>query len=417
MKKDLDTLMKQRNLDALLVLGNAENNPPMYYFTGGGHVSGAALIKKRGQAPVLFCNDMERDEAAKSGLTIRLYSEYPFKELYQEAGGDMTKMIALRFQRMLTEFDLASARIGIYGQVEFSSTFAVLSELQRLLPDASFVGESAMDSVFLRAMETKDETEVERIRKMGAITTEVVALTAEYLTSCDVRDDEVLLKEDGTPLTISDMKAKINLWLAERGAVPSEGYIFAIGADAGVPHSQGNPDDLLRLGQTIVYDIYPSEQGGGYFFDFTRTWSLGYAAPEAQELYNQVFDVYNKVVENMDLNAPFKDCQALTCEEFEKYGHETPKNGKQPKEGYVHSLGHGLGLNVHERPFSGITAGDDERLAPGVVITVEPGLYYPSKGMGFRIEDTYWVRPDGEMERLAEYPYDFVLEMKKWKKN
>ena len=57
-----------------------------------------------------------------------------------------------------------------------------------------------MDSIFLRAMETKDEAEVERIRTMGAITTEVVRLTAEYLTSRNVRDDEVLLKEDGTPL-------------------------------------------------------------------------------------------------------------------------------------------------------------------------------------------------------------------------
>ena len=326
------------------------------------------------------------------------------------------KIRALIFERMFSEFGLTSGRIGVYGRVEFSRTFGELMALKELLPDVAFVGESETDSVFLRAMETKDEAEVDRIRKMGAITTEVVDLTAEYLTSCDVRDDEVLLKEDGSPLTIADVKARINLWLAERGAVPSEGYIFAIGSDAGVPHSQGNPEDLLRLGQTIVYDIYPSEQGGGYFFDFTRTWSLGYATPEAQELYDQVFDVYNRVVENMDLNVPFKEYQKLTCDEFEKYGHETPSDGQPPKEGYVHSLGHGLGINVHERPFSGVTAGEDERLVPGVVITVEPGLYYPSKGMGFRIEDTYWVRPDGKIELLAEYPYDFVLEMKKWKK-
>ena len=84
-------------------------------------------------------------------------------------------------------------------------------------------------------------------------------------------------------------------------------------------------------------------------------------------------------------------------------------------EGYVHSLGHGLGLNVHERPLSRHTLPDDHILKPGVVVTIEPGLYYPEKGMGVRIEDTYWVRPDGKIELLAEYPYDFVLEMKKWK--
>ncbi len=416
MKKDLDSLMGKRNLDALMVLGSAENNPPMYYFTGGGHISAAVLVKKRDEDPVLFCNDMERDEAAKTGLKIRLLSDYPYMELYKEAGGDMVKLKALIYARILSEYGLANGRIGVYGHVEVSSTFGELMALRELLPEVMLVGESSLDSVFLRAMETKDETEIERIRRMGAVTTEVVGLTADYLTSCDVRDDEVLLKEDGTPLTIADVKSRINLWLAEREAVPSEGYIFAIGADAGVPHSQGNPDDLLRLGQTIVYDIYPQERGGGYFFDFTRTWSLGYATPEAQELYDQVFDVYNKVVENMDLNAPFKDYQALTCEEFEKYGHAVPKNGKAPKEGYVHSLGHGLGINVHERPLSGVTAGEDERLVPGVVITVEPGLYYPSKGMGFRIEDSYWVRPDGKFEILAEFGYDFVLEMKKWKK-
>ena len=63
-----------------------------------------------------------------------------------------------------------------------------------------------------------------------------------------------------------------------------------------------------------------------------------------------------------------------------------------------------------------MTVDDTHRLAPGVIITSEPGLYYPEKGMGFRIEDTLWVRPDGKIEILADYPYDFVLPMKKWKK-
>ena len=82
--------------------------------------------------------------------------------------------------------------------------------------------------------------------------------------------------------------------------------------------------------------------------------------------------------------------------------------------GYVHSLGHGLGINIHERPWSAHTAADDNILRPGVVVTIEPGLYYPERDMGVRIEDSYWVRPDGQLELLAEYPYDFVLPMDKW---
>lgn len=415
MKSDIDTLMGERNLDAILVLGNAENNPPMYYLTGGGHVSNATLIKKRGEKPFLYCNFMERDEALKSGLDIKLYGKYPLQALMKEAGGDSGRLVALRLQHIFRDEGLTSGRVGIYGQVDISNALATLTHLRELLPEIEFVGEPGMDSLFLHAMETKTEDEVARIREMGKRTTEVVRLTAEYLQSCDVRDDEVLLKEDGTPLLLGEVKSKINLWLAERSAVPSEGYIFALGSDAGVPHSQGNPNDLMRLGQTIVFDIYPQEPGGGYFFDFTRTWSLGYATPEAQELYDQVQEIYDQVVENMDMNAPFKEYQRMTCEYFESKGHKSPMNTPAPQEGYVHSLGHGVGINIHERPFSGFQAGDDHRLAPGVVITIEPGLYYPEQGMGFRIEDTYWVRPDGMLEILAEYPYDFVLEMKKWK--
>jgi Xaa-Pro aminopeptidase len=106
----------------------------------------------------------------------------------------------------------------------------------------------------------------------------------------------------------------------------------------------------------------------------------------------------------------------MTCEYFETQGHQTQLTVDVPVEGYVHSLGHGLGLNVHERPASRLTSPDENILKPGVVIAIEPGLYYPDKSMGFRIEDTYWVRPDGEIELLVEYPYDFVLEMEKWKK-
>ncbi len=416
MKSDLDALMKARNLDALLVFGDAENNPSMYYFVGGGHVSDALLIKKVGKEPVLFYNDMERDEAAKSGLMAVSYSEFPTSDFLEEASGDSALAFALRFKKILSEYGLSGGRVALFGKVEFSRWFGLVTRLMKLMPEVEFIGEFE-DSTLLHAMETKDDVEVARIRQMGAVTTTVVKMVQDYLTSCAVREDEVLLKEDGNPLTIGDVKGKIDLWLAERSAVDVEGVIFAIGRDAGVPHSTGDPNDLMTLGKTIVFDIFPAEQGGGYFYDFTRTWSLGYATPEAQALYDQVQEIYNQVVENLDLNANFVDYQRMTCEYFESKGHKSPLNTKAPLEGYVHSLGHGVGLNIHERPSSRIA---DEHmnniLKPGVIITIEPGLYYPDKEMGFRIEDTYWVRPDGKVELLAEYPYDFILPMKKWKK-
>jgi len=416
MKSDIDALMQEKNLDAVMIVGHAEHNSYMYYFVGGGHVSHAALIKKRGEEPVLFCSDMERGEAARSGLKIIPFTKYGGTELLKKAGGNLALKKAMDYQAMFTDLGITKGRVGLYGVYDVGTILSYLAHFKTLMPEVELVGEEKDDSVIVRAMETKSQQDVERIRRMGGITTEVVRRVAEYLMDRDVREDEVLLKADGSPLTIADVKTKINLWLTELGAENLEDCIFAIGGDAGLPHSIGNPKDLLRLGQTIVFDIFPCEKGGGYFYDFTRTWSLGYATPEAQELYDQVHEVYEKVVDNLDLNTPFKDYQRMTCEYYESKGHKTPLNTNDPTEGYVHSLGHGVGLNIHERPSSHLAAGPDHILKPGVVFTLEPGLYYPERGMGFRIEDTYWMNPNGTVEKLAEFPYDFVLKMTKWKK-
>ena len=79
----------------------------------------------------------------------------------------------------------------------------------------------------------------------------------------------------GKPLTIGvvkypDQSLAGRTWSGES----AEGTIFAIGSDAGIPHSAGTHADEIRLGKTIIFDIFPQEAGGGYFFDFTRTWCL-----------------------------------------------------------------------------------------------------------------------------------------------
>ncbi|MCD4802026.1 MAG: M24 family metallopeptidase, partial [Anaerolineales bacterium] len=218
-----------------------------------------------------------------------------------------------------------------------------------------------------------------------------------------------------TPVTVGQVKTKINYWLAEQGVENPEGTIFAIGGDAGVPHSAGKPADEIRLGKTIIFDIFPQEAGGGYFFDFTRTWCLGYAPEAEKQLHQDVWSVYQGIMKELEVNRWAPDFQERTCELFEAQGHKTIRQDNQLQSGYVHSLGHGLGLNVHERPWFGKGANQEDKLAPGSVVTIEPGLYYPDKGMGCRLEDTVWVKTDGSMEILADYPYDLVLPMENWK--
>jgi Xaa-Pro aminopeptidase len=161
-----------------------------------------------------------------------------------------------------------------------------------------------------------------------------------------------------------------------------------------------------------VFDIFPCQTGGGYFHDFTRTWCLGYAPDEVQEVYEDVLDVYETVYAAMVPNTPCRDYQVMACELFEGKGHPTVLNNPQTKEGYVHSLAHGVGLAVHEGPSFSHLESNIDQLLPGSVITHEPGLYYPEREIGVRIEDTVWVRPDGKLEVLAEYPKDLVLKMR-----
>ena len=410
MKQDIDQLMKEQNIDALLVTGPAQHNPPMVYLTGGAHLTKADLIKKRGSDPVLFHYPMERDEAVNTGLPTVNLNEYRLDEQRKKAGWDELETNVERYRCMLGDTQVDSGRVAIFGQSDAGEAFAVFSRLQESLPGINFVGQVG-ESILLKAMSTKDEEEVERIRRMGRITVEVVGKTANYLTNHAVQDN-LLLKEDGTHLTVGDVKRRISMWLGELGADNPHGVIFATGRDAGIPHSGGEEGDLLRLGETIVFDIYPCEAGGGYHYDFTRTWCLGYAPDEVQTIYNDVLSVYKQIMGELRMGGLCKDYQERTCELFEKQGHATIRSEPLTQEGYVHSLGHGLGLHVHEHPSFRSTGTNEHRLEPGVVVTIEPGLYYPERYMGVRLEDTVWVRPDGELEILAEYPLDLVLQMK-----
>jgi Xaa-Pro aminopeptidase len=353
---------------------------------------------------------MERDEAARTGLTTRNLADYRFPDLLKQVDGNVLKATILRYRKMFSDLEITSGRVAIYGMADAGSSYAIFSGLQDVLPGLDIVGELD-DSVLLWAMATKESAEVERIRKMGKITTQVVAQVADFLTSQRVRND-MLVDREGDPVTLGDVKGLINLWLMERGAENPEGTIFAIGRDAGVPHSAGNPDDMLRLGQTIIFDIFPCEAGGGYFYDFTRTWCLGYATDAAQSLYEDVHSVYQQIMGDLTVDGLCPEYQLRACQLFEERGHATIQSNPQTEEGYVHSLGHGVGLHIHERPWFRSNAVPADRLVPGSVVTIEPGLYYPERGLGVRLEDTVWVRPDGIMEILAEYPLDLVLPIK-----
>jgi Xaa-Pro aminopeptidase len=407
MKTDVDALMLEANVDALFVTGSGRHNPAMHYLTGGAEVTSADLIKKRGKPGVLFHSPIERDGANNTGLPTQSYSSFPHTELMKEAKGDLIQFYILRYMHMFEDLGIRSGRVSIYGQTDIGRGYAILSGLQKRLPDIEFTGFDNND-VMKNARNTKDKDEIARIQHMGRISKEVVGEVADFIVGHDVKD-EILVGAGGNPLTIGDIKRRITMWLAERGA-EDQGVIFAIGRDAGVPHNHGNSEDFIRLGNTIIFDISPCEAGGGYYFDLTRTWCVGYAPDEVQELYDQVSFVYDTIVEELEIGRVFADYTKRACELFAQFGHETICSHPDTEVGFNHSLGHGVGLDIHEFPFSHVSSSD--LILPGSVITVEPGLYYPARGMGVRIENTLWVTPEGKFEVVADFPKDLVLPIK-----
>jgi Xaa-Pro aminopeptidase len=354
---------------------------------------------------------MEREEAEKSGLETHSYDDEKPLDAYLNAHqNNLEEAIVHRLKNVMLEIGLGKGRIAVSGRTKVESALSTIGHLKKLLPEVEFVF-FPNNSPILRARLTKEPDEAERIRRMATITVTVVDRVAKFLSSQTVVDNH-LVDKHSQPIRIRDIKSLINLWIAELGAENPEETIFAIGRDAGIPHSNGNPDDFLELGRPIVFDIFPCEKGGGYFYDFTRTWCLGYADDVTAKLHQQVLQVHHKIINELKINQPLKDYQTRTCQLFSEMGHQTVADKFNLTEGYVHSVSHGLGLDIHENPFSGFSASEHDILTPGVVFSVEPGLYYPSKGTGVRIEDSIYLNSSGEFEVLAEYPYDLVLPVK-----
>ena len=407
MKQDLDRLMESRHLDAIVVSGPARGNPSMYYMTNGAHLTQGYVIQKRGDEPILLCSPMERDEAADSGLTTVTLNKYDFTTILKEKGDRLAATVEL-YRRILADLAV-SGRVGFYGRTDQGQAWRLLNALDAELEPISVYGDFETPLID-EARATKERAEAERIQEVGRRTRIIVQRTIDFLRSHQVGDD-VLLQEDGTSLTIGRVHEEIKRFIAEAHLEDPEGFIFSIGRDAGVPHSKGRAEDIVALGRTMVFDIFPREAGGGYFFDMTRTFCLGYAPPEVESTYRDVSEVVSMLIDGYEAGEETRHYQRMTCEFFEERGHPTIGSDSRTEEGYVHTVGHGLGLAIHEEPRFTDVPTNDTVLQPGHVFTCEPGLYYPERGFGIRIEDVIWIDEDGLPHNLTDFPKDLVVEM------
>ncbi|MBN1123167.1 MAG: aminopeptidase P family protein [Anaerolineae bacterium] len=403
MKSDLDSLMQERGFDAIVVLGEVRENPALRYMIGGSRVSDGIVIKKRGETPVLVCNAMERDEADKSGLRVVTTNDFDFYRLIKEAGSLFEG--ELRMLANVLEHFGVGGKVSFYGREDPGKAYVMLRRLEEMLSAVTVSGEPEA-TIFDTAFATKDADEIAQIKSVAERTNRVMAKTVDFIRGHIVEQNR-LVKANGDPLTVGDVRRFVLERLLDSDLEEAGDTIFAIGRDAGVPHSRGEDGDILELGKSIVFDLYPRGAGGGYYHDMTRTFCLGFAPDEVQRAYDQVMEAFDASVAALEVGEIGKTYQALVCDIFEKYGHPTPRSKPGTEEGYVHSLGHGLGLEVHSEPRLSVVGNDP--LQPGHVFTIEPGLYYPKRGFGVRIEDTFYVDKQGDFHSLSTYPKDLVI--------
>lgn len=406
MKQDLDRLMTERNIDALVVEGPDgfdAANPDFNYFVNSQHVNGV-VIKKRGEPAMLIHHPWERVQAEATGLMLISSERWNRREIAREFPDTVAAAVELR-RRMFQDLGV-SGRVGFYGTVHSGRNFTLLTRLAQRLPDLEIVGEFQND-IITTARLTKDAHEAEQMRRVGRKTCAVVQAVVDYIRAGRVKDD-ILVTREGKPITIGDVKSLINREVSSRGMELPIGVIFSEGRDTALPHAEGDDSAQLRLGQVLSLDICPREPTG-YFHDMTRTFATGYALPELQQIYDQVREILDRVVADLKVGERTKRYQDQVCAFFEQRHHPTIASTYPIEEGYIHELGHGIGLEVHEQLlFSGRPERDDV-VVPGAVFTLEPGLYYASKGYGVRLEDVYYCTPEGQFECLTPFPKELVI--------
>ncbi len=260
----------------------------------------------------------------------------------------------------------------------------------------------------VRAVKTDEE--VEAIREAQRANEAAMRAAESLLAGADVADERdaerhgvapKTLLYDGEPLTSERVAEEIEVTLLRHGCALDE-TIVAGGAQAADPHDRGSGP--LRANEAIIVDIFPRSKATKYNADMTRTFCVGEPPAALREWYDLTERALEAALDAVEPGATGEDVHAAACEVYEDAGEPTFRTDPETETGFIHSTGHGIGLDVHESPR--LASGGGE-LEPGHVITVEPGLYDPAVG-GVRIEDLVVVTEDG-YENLTEYPIEFVL--------
>jgi Xaa-Pro aminopeptidase len=383
LRAELDSILAEKSADALLLYSDSQKDANMYYLTKFLAPDPFIFLKRTDEEPIIVVSQMEYPRAQKQSIikNVQSYSDYNYIEAVKSS--KQPQLGAITFIA-----NVAKQELGRGTMICVPPNFPVIAA--DILRNEGLAIEP-MFGVVEKARETKDQQEVEIIKHIQRINEKVTSEAIELIADSKVDSNGTLLR-NGEPLTVGKVKSFFGHKLLENGCLPEEDIIVACGTKTSDPHYSGEPEDKLKADQPMILDIYPRSIQKRYWTDMTRTVVKGKASSKLKKMFETVFEAKNASLDAIQAGAMASQVYDVCCDVLERAGYETTRNGKKVTRGMTHSLGHGVGLQIHESPR--MSELSTSPLEEHVVVTVEPGLYDPQVG-GVRLEDIIEVTKGG----------------------
>jgi Xaa-Pro aminopeptidase len=383
---DISETLRAHKSDAFLIVGNS-NNSDIFYSTHLFSSDPFAYVQTKDASETILVADMERKRAELESrvFRVRTLQDYDYRGKIKERG-DSAVAYCDCLAQLLQE--LGARRIAVPRDFPY--------HIAQVLKEDGFSLE-AIRSPFQQLRAKKSESEIGKIRKAQDACNLAMKAAAEMIHKSEVVNGH--LNYHGYDLTAEKVRAVIDATLIEHGC-EAEGTIVACGKGSASPHWEGS--GLIMADEPIIIDIFPRNKRDRYYADMSRTVLKGKATERLSDMYETVLLAQETAISMVKPGVRCSDIHKKVCEIFEEKGYATYKSGSSV--GFIHSTGHGVGLEIHEAPPVGER---DVVLEEGNVITIEPGLYYPDVG-GIRLEDLILVTADGH-ENLTEMEKRFVV--------
>ncbi len=368
----------------LLMVSESMHNADMYYATHFLAVDPFIYLRVPHEGKdILVVSQMEYERARKESMVTEIRSSLDY-------GSD------LKTEELITKI----LREGHINAIEVPRDFPLFTA-EELRKNGIEVVPVEEEPILTKEREIKDEQEISYMKKAQRATEHAMGTAIAAIKKSSVMNDNDSLLENGEVLTSEKIKAYVEHALVDSGCTCDGGEpIVACGKRAADPHFTGTGS--LLADEPIVIDIFPRLKRERYYADMTRTVVKGEPGKAIKEMYEAVLAAQDAALARVKEGVTCKTLHNLVCDVFEDSGYGPTTRRSQ--NGFIHSTGHGGGLDLHETPR---VADNDYELQKGNVITIDPGLNDPEVG-AVSLEDIVLVLKNG-CENLTRFEKNLMI--------